>query len=183
MSFRLNNLITLENICVKITDGSHFSPKKIKNGFPMLSVKDMNAYGFDYSSCKRISQDNFDKMLKSDCVPLKDDILIAKDGSYLKYIFVVKENRKEAILSSIAIIRPDISKVMPDYLCYVLKNPMMKQVIKDNYVSGSAIPRIVLKDFKKIYLRVPSFSEQKFVTSILLSLDKKIEINNQINKP
>ena len=69
----------------------------------MLSVKDMRRYGFSYSSCKRISKADYDGMLANDCVPRVDDILVAKDGSYLKEIFITDEQREEAILSSIII--------------------------------------------------------------------------------
>ena len=172
---------TLENICIKITDGSHFSPKEQQTGYPMYSVKDMDEYGFNRSSCKFISKDDFSKMVQNDCVPQINDILVAKDGSYLKHIFLIKEQKDEAILSSIAIFRPNILKIIPKYLVYIFKNPITKQIISDNYVSGSALPRIVLKDFKKIELLIPSLSEQRKIVSILSLLDEKIELNNKIN--
>ena len=64
----------------------------------MLSVKDMRQYGFSYSSCKRISKADYDDMLANDCIPKVDDILVAKDGSYLKEIFITNKQREEAIL-------------------------------------------------------------------------------------
>jgi len=148
----------------------------------MLSVKDMTDYGFDYSACKRISDDDYETMLRNDCVPRINDVLVAKDGSYLKHIFVTKEQKDEAILSSIAIFRPNTDKINPQYLCYLLQNPMMKRVIKENYVSGSALPRIVLKDFKKIQIEVPALSEQKAIAATLSCLDDMIELNNRTNK-
>ena len=54
----------------------------------MFSVKDMREYGFERTGCKRISQEDFDKLRKQDCVPKVGDVLVAKDGSYLKHIFV-----------------------------------------------------------------------------------------------
>ena len=182
MSFNNKLKMRLEDICIKITDGSHFSPKENYQGYPMLSVKDMTEYGFDYSSCKRISEEDYKTMLSNDCVPKRNDILVAKDGSYLKHIFVIKEERAEAILSSIAIFRPNTDIVYPSYLCYLLKNPIMKQIIKDNYVSGSALPRIVLKDFKKIEVEIPPLPEQKAIAATLSALDDMIELNNQTNK-
>ena len=32
---------TLNDVCVKITDGAHLSPKSVANGMPMASVKDL----------------------------------------------------------------------------------------------------------------------------------------------
>ena len=171
----------LKDICIKITDGSHSSPKGVDDGYPMFSVKDMQEYGFDYSKCKHVSYDDFLSLKQNDCVPQKGDVLVAKDGSYLKQIFVCKETRDEGILSSIAIFRPN-TLVDPFFLCYLLKSPEVYNYIANNCVSGSALPRIVLKDFKEVKLRVPSLTKQKEIVSILKSLDDKIEVNRRINE-
>ena len=172
----------LKDTCLVITDGSHFSPKDSGIGFPMFSVKDMREYGFDYSNCKHVSIEDFQKLKDSGCVPQKDDILVAKDGSYLKEIFLCKETRNEAVLSSIAIFRPNKKVITPAYLCYLLKSPRVFNYIKNNCVSGSALPRIVLKTFKEVSLDVPPIEEQEKVIRVLKPLDDKIELNNRINE-
>ena len=171
----------LKDICIKVTDGSHFSPEGIEEGYPMFSVKDMLEYGFDYSKCKRISEIDYNKMKSSGCVPQKGDVLVAKDGSFLKQIFVCEETLDEAILSSIAIFRPDTSKVCPEYLCYLIKSPKVYDYISKNCVSGSALPRIVLKAFKEVELSIPSLYMQKSIVARLKCIDDKIRINNRIN--
>lgn len=171
----------LEEICTKITDGSHFSPQACQTGYPMFSVKDMLEYGFDYSNCKYISKKDFESMKSGDCVPQKGDILVAKDGSFLKQIFECKETKEEAILSSIAIFRPNQNIITPTFLCYLLKSPKVYNYIALNCVSGSALPRIVLKDFKKVTMQVPPLPTQQKIVAILSSLDDKIELNNKIN--
>ena len=99
------------DMCLKVTDGAHNSPPEVTEGYPMFSVKDMDENGFDFSDVKLISRNDFDKLVKSDCKPLKNDVLIAKDGSYLKHVFVCKEEKEEVILSSIAILRPNVKIV------------------------------------------------------------------------
>ena len=170
----------LKDICIKITDGSHSSPKGLDDGYPMFSVKDMQEYGFDYSKCKYVSYNDFLSLKQNDCVPQKGDVLVAKDGSYLKQIFVCKEAKDEGVLSSIAIFRPN-TLIDSFFLCYLLKSPEVYNYIANNCVSGSALPRIVLKDFKEVKLRVPSLAKQKEIVSILKSLDDKIELNRRIN--
>lgn len=171
----------LGEICTKITDGSHFSPQACQTGYPMFSVEDMLEYGFDYSNCKHISAKDFESMKNGDCVPQKGDILVAKDGSFLKQIFECKETKEEAILSSIAMFRPNQDFITPTFLCYLLKSPKVYNYIASNCVSGSALPRIVLKDFKKVSMQVPPLPTQQKIAAILSSLDDKIELNNKIN--
>lgn len=171
----------IEDVCIKITDGSHYSPKATELGYPMLSVKDMQEFGFSYTNCKYIEEQDFIKMQQNDCVPLKNDILVAKDGSYLKHIFICKENKQEAILSSIALFRPNTKIINPNFLCYLLKSPNIYNYIKLNCVSGSALPRIILKDFKNITIDIPSLETQQKIAKILSAIDDKIELNNSIN--
>lgn len=173
--------VRLGDVCSKITDGSHFSPKAQTEGYPMLSVKDMREYDFDFSNCKKISYEDYLKMERDGCVPQIGDVLVAKDGSYLKEIFICKEQREIALLSSIAIFRPNSQLIDSRFLCYCLKSPRVYNYISLNCVSGSALPRIILKDFKGVNMRVPSLDDQRRIASILSSLDRKIELNNKIN--
>jgi type I restriction enzyme S subunit len=172
----------LKEICLKITDGSHSSPESVPLGYPMFSVKDMLENRFDYTRCKHISKDDFLKLKKGDCVPQKGDVLVAKDGSFLKQIFVCKETKEECILSSIAIFRPNRDIIYPDFLSYLLKSPKVYNYIANNCVSGSALPRIILKDFKEINITIPSINIQKKILNFLLPIDDKIELNRRINE-
>lgn len=177
------NISTLNDVCMKITDGSHYSPKNCVDGiYPMLSVKDMQDYCFDYKSCKKIGEEDFKKMLNSDCVPKVNDIVIAKDGSYLKHVFIINKDKKEAILSSIAIFRANVEKIYPEVLLWLLKNPLLQKIVKENYVSGSALPRIVLKDFRRLKIVVPPLEVQKSIVNLFLEIRKQIDINTENNK-
>jgi type I restriction enzyme S subunit len=173
--------VKLNTICTRITDGSHYSPKGISKGYPMLSVKDMLHHGFSYDDCKYISEEDYNDMLRNDCVPLLNDLLIAKDGSYLKHVFVIKEVKKQAILSSIGILRPDLKKINPEYLKYYLHSNSVKVTVAKKYVSGSALPRIILKNFGEIDIIYKPLDEQQKIAKVLSDLDAKIELNNKIN--
>lgn len=170
--------VSLDDVCVRITDGSHYSPADTPEApYPMYSVKDMETYGFNSSSCKHIKEEEFHKMQKNDCVPRLNDILVAKDGSYLKEIFICSEEKDEAILSSIAIFRPNTEIIMPEILLYLLKQPSVRRDVGDNYVSGSALPRIVLKDFKKYTFLLPPMTEQLKIGSILHTIRMQTKAN------
>ena len=173
---------TIGEVCVKVTDGSHFSPKSVERGEYMVSVKDFTLYGFDFSSCRQISKEDYNKLAASGCVPEYEDILIGKDGArYFEDVIVYRQRERPALLSSIAILRCNKEKILPEYLYYILKTPTFKKDVKDNYGSGSAIPRIILKDFKRMPIKYPGLDEQKRVVSILTLLDQKIALDNKIN--
>lgn len=150
----------LGQLSTKVTDGSHWSPASQPAGKLMASVKDMREWGFDLSNCRSISDEDFDKLVRNDCLPLLGDILVAKDGANLnKHTFLITEQRDNlVVLSSIAIIRPN-EQVEREYLTAALKSPEVSTRIKQS-VSGAAIPRIILKDFKKLPLIVPPLDLQ-----------------------
>lgn len=163
--------MTMDEICEIITDGSHFSPKDSESGYPMLSVKDMGEYDFDYSNCKHVCQEDYDYLVNNGCKPLFGDVLIAKDGSFFKKGFVLKEERDQAILSSIAIIRPKNDVMNSDYLLkYLLSDEVLSSV--SSMTSGTALKRVILKQFKSMRVPVPPIDLQIGFAEYVQQVDK-----------
>ena len=174
---------TIDDVCSLVTDGAHNSPKSVEKGYYMASVKDFTEYGFDFSSCRKISEEDYEKLRKQGCVPQKDDVLVGKDGArYFEDIIIYRQDEQPALLSSIAILRANRQKITSEFLYYTLKTPSIKKVVRDNYGSGSAIPRIVLKDFKRMPFSYPDIDEQRKITALCSVIDAKIQVNNEINK-
>ena len=174
---------TLKDVCTRITDGSHYSPKSVENGLPMASVKDLTPFGINLESCRLISKDDFSALAYQDCKPIVGDVLISKDGaSALDTVCEVKQEVDVVLLSSVAILRPDINKIIPAYLRYYLDAESTRKYLKDVFITGAAIPRIVLKDFKRAEIRLPPLPEQRAIARILGSLDDKIELNRRMNE-
>lgn len=151
-------VIELEQACTRITDGAHHSPKTVETGRPMASVKDMHDWGIYIEQCRQISEEDYAQLIRQDCKPRVGDVLIAKDGSYLKHTFAVAEDVDVVLLSSIAMLRPN-DRYRPDVLAFYLKTPEVMARMK-GYVSGVAIPRIVLRDFRKFKALTPPIELQ-----------------------
>lgn len=165
-------VVKLEDICSKITDGSHESPPESDIGYYMPSVKDMRSTGFDYSECKKISYSDFKKLERNGCRPDAGDVLIAKDGSILKYAFVQEKAENIVILSSIAIVTPHSDRVDSYFLAQYFRQQNFVEQVITSYKSGTGVPRIVLKRFKQIVLSIPeSVAEQAAIAKILVDMD------------
>lgn len=133
----------------------------------MLSVKDMTDSGFDYNNCKYINEEDYRYLVASGCKPRIDDVLVAKDGSYLKTSFVQTEDVEQAILSSIAILTPNTGIINPSYLSLFFKASHTKEIVEKHYLTGTAIKRIILRGFKQLRIPVPSLAEQERIVSEL----------------
>ena len=150
---------TLQDVCDTITDGAHLSPKDCPGGLPMASVKDMARWGIDVKSSRTISCEDFDALVRNGCQPQIGDVLIAKDGATcLDTVCEFKQADKVVLLSSIAILRPS-KRLHSGYLRYYLDCADTRAMLKAGYVSGSAIPRVVLKDFRRAPIPLPPLPE------------------------
>lgn len=167
---------TLGEICLKITDGSHFSPQAVEQGYYMPSVKDMRSNGFDFSSCKQISKTDYENLVNNGCKPKLNDVLIAKDGSILKYVFPVVEEENIVVLSSIAILTPKQNVINSQFLSYYLIQDKIKERTIREFSSKGGVPRIILKNFKKVNIVYPSLAEQRRIVSILATFEESIQV-------
>ena len=151
----------LESVCDRVTDGSHWSPTTVESGRPMASSKDMHRWGLNLATCRMISDDDFNELVRNDCRPLAGDVLITKDGAnYLKYCFAVEKDMEVVLLSSVAMIRPNPAAASSQYLEFHLSDGSVKTRLARR-VSGAAIPRIVLKDFRQFTILIPPISVQR----------------------
>jgi type I restriction enzyme, S subunit len=164
----------LQEVCTRITDGSHWSPKTVDDGYPMASVKDMHTWGFHTDQCRKIAREDYAELVRNDCKPLRGDVLVAKDGSYLKHIFVVDDEQELVILSSIALLRPS-GRILPHMLSFYLKDPSVKSRMA-GYVSGVAIPRIVLKDFRTFPVLAPPLDTQHRFMSLVRPMIRECQL-------
>lgn len=172
--------VKLGECCEKITDGSHDSPKPVDDGYFMPSVKDMRYDDFDFSNCKQISKIDFERLKGTGCKPEIGDVLIAKDGSILKYCFVVEQDLPIVVLSSIAILRPNQSIVDGKYLSYYFQKQDVVTDVVENYKSGTGVPRIVLRNFEQIEIHLPDLAAQRRIAEILSSVDAKIAAEEKV---
>lgn len=169
---------SLNSVCTKITDGSHFSPTSIAKGYPYVTVKDIKNDIVDFETCLKISKDDYLKLAENGCRPALNDILFSKDGTVGK-VSLVNYEREFVILSSLAIIRPNTSLVDPKYLFYVLKSTHFLNQALDQK-KGVAIRRIVLRDLRNLTLTLPpSIIEQRLIVS---KLDSAFTICDELEK-
>jgi type I restriction enzyme S subunit len=175
--------LTLADVCTLITDGAHQSPKTVLRGKPMASVKDLTRFGVDLTGARHIAMEDFEALVKQGCKPHVGDVLIAKDGnSALDTVCTVDHPLDAVLLSSVAILRPDPKCLDSVFLKFYLSSPETIDYLKGNFISGAAIPRVVLRDFKRAEIRLPSLNIQKRIAAVLQSIDSKIELNHRINQ-
>lgn len=86
------------------------------------------------------------------------------------------------VSTGFAVIRCDYTKIVPEYLYAYLTLPnITKKMYAIAETSTSAYPSIKPSDLENVIIPIPSMNIQRKIAKILSNLDKKIELNNQIN--
>jgi type I restriction enzyme S subunit len=172
--------LTLNDVCLRVGDGAHQSPASVEDGMPMASVKDLTPSGITVDTCRRISVEDFGRLARQGCKPQVGDVLIAKDGATaLDTVCEIKEPLEVVLLSSVAILRPDTTKVLPSFLKSFLDAAPTRSYMKNAFTTGAAIPRVVLKDFKRAIILLPPLVEQAKICGIICAYDDLIENNTR----
>ena len=175
---------TIDEACLLVTDGTHYTPPDVGQGIPFITVKDCSNDGhIDLVGCSHITGDEFAKAEKGNSAPKRGDILFSKDGTVGK-VYVVDTRETFAVLSSLAILRPDASRLDASYFGWVLKTDSCLDQASQSK-TGSAIRRIILKDLRKVRFPLPPLDEQKRIAGILDAADalraKRREALAQLN--
>lgn len=165
----------LIEVCRKITDGTHHSPKPTKNGVPYITAKHVKTYGIDfYSKPTYISKEDHELIYKR-CNPEKGDVLYIKDGVTTGIAALNNFSSEFSMLSSLALIKPELDLLNPSFLVSYLNNHKTKRNIM-NRMSGGAIQRLTIKKINAITITLPPiFSQELFAEKIKL-IEKQKEL-------
>ncbi|VEI55786.1 restriction endonuclease subunit S [Haemophilus influenzae] len=110
-----------------------------------------------------------------------NDIIMARTCS-TGICYLVKKELPAVFNNGLARIRLKIEKVDPKFIYYVFKSKHFSGYIDG--ISGGTSVQLNMKigDLLKYQFNLPPLSEQKEIARILSDLDKKIELNTQINQ-
>ena len=175
------NLISSDKYCTYITDGTHGTHSNQVTGKYLLSAKDiLDGKVHIKENSRIISENDFNKIHKN--YKLENyDVLLTVAGTIGRTAIIRNYEDNYTFQRSVAIFKTN-DKIKSLWLYYYLNSPIGKQIIK-SLSKGTTQLILPLKDLRNLQIPVPIDSEnQKSILSILVNIDKKIEINKRINK-
>jgi type I restriction enzyme S subunit len=152
-------LIKLQDITKKITDGEHQKPDYIESGMPFISVKNISQGFLNFSDCKFVSLVDHNKFNKR-CNPEYEDIIYTKVGATYGRAVVVNVSNPFSLYVSVALIKPDKSKVNTYFLKAAINHPFVKRQA-DKAIKGAGVPDLHLIEIKSFKIPLPPMEEQK----------------------
>ncbi len=184
------NVKRLKYICEKITDGSHFSPETVDEGYTYITVADVYNGVIHTENAKQISVEDYRQLVKNGCQPETGDVLLSKDGTVGRSAIVL-DTPNYVVLSSLGILSPS-NLVDSRYLKYCIDSNHLQEQMTCA-MDGSALKRITISKISEFYSILPSVLEQVAIAnfldtecaridSIIADLEKQIETLKQYKK-
>ena len=162
-------LMKLGNVS-DVRDGTHDSPKYRKEGFPLVTSKNLTKYGEilfdevnliskeDYETFNKRSKVNIGDILFGMIGTIGNPVIVNCEGFSIKNVALIKQ--KESLLNS--------------FLIYVLNSEIIsKQFHLLN--TGGTQKFIALGVIRGLMIPTPSIEEQNKISNFLSSINKKIE--------
>jgi type I restriction enzyme, S subunit len=154
-------------VCEKIQDGTHFSPKvQLSEGrYAYVTAKNVRPWGLDLAGLTFLrEQDHRAIYARCDC--RKGDVLLVKDGVNTGDVALNTLDGEISLLSSVCMLRPDPRILRAGFLRYYLQSPQGSHSLTGR-MSGTAIRRIILTRIKETPIRLcPVSAQDRIVASL-----------------
>ena len=170
--------IPASEFCDLVTDGTHDSPKKTEFGVKLVTSKNIVGGKLDLTSAYFISESDAQNINKRSQVHI-NDVLLSMIGTVGEVALIEKE--PDFVIKNVGLLKNSDPK-KAKWLYYYLKSPITQNLIKDR-LRGTTQQYIPLGELRNLPILKPN-SEEHLQNTIeqLSSLDKKIQLNTQINQ-
>lgn len=163
-------LILLGDLATKISDGVHAKPQYTESGRPFLSVVNINQKKVDFTDCKFVSEDAYQKMIKS-THPEKGDVLYTKVGATYGIPAYIDTDIEFCLYVSVCLIKPDHHKINSKFLAIQMDTPFVKHQA-DKRIKGIGVPDLHLNQIREFQIVCPPRELQDEFVDFVNQLDK-----------
>jgi type I restriction enzyme, S subunit len=154
----------LETLCLKITDGTHYTPTYVSSGVPFISVKNVRRSTISFEDIKYITKEEHLDLTKR-AKPEPNDILLTKIGTIGLSAVIPHGLPDFSIFVSVALLKP-FESVNSYFLSEVISSPIvLNQFERD--LKGTGVPDLHLENICKVNIPLPPLEiQEKIVAEI-----------------
>jgi type I restriction enzyme, S subunit len=162
----------LKDICEKITDGTHQTPKYFDDGVVFLSSRNVTSGRINWENIKYIDTKQHLEMHKR-VAPRLNDILLAKNGT-TGVAAIVDRDVTFDIYVSLALLRAR-EEILAPLLLHFINSPVAKQQFNKR-LKGIGVPNLHLEEIREVVISFPkSLTKQKAVATKLDQLREETQ--------
>ena len=167
---------TLDDACEFIVDCLHKTAPIQENGYPSIRTPNVGRGRLILEGVNRVSQAVYDEWTKR-ATPEPGDLIMAREAP-AGNVAIIKDGQTVCLGQRTVHLRPDPSKVDPDFLCYFLLAPKQQGALLAGE-TGATAGHVNMRDIRRLKLgRLPEKNSQRKAGEIIAAYDDLIE-NNQ----
>ena len=148
----------LSNACSKITDGTHDTPDRLKEGVKFITGKHIRPYVIDYDNSDYVDKDVHEIIFRR-CNPELGDVLYTNIGVNLGTAAVNKV-KYEFSMKNVALLKPKRDLIIGRYIEYFLNSENMKKKIVWIGSLGGAQQFLSLTLLRRLKINLPPLNLQ-----------------------
>lgn len=160
----------LGNLSNKISDGVHAKPIYTETGRPFLSVVNINKGIVDFTDCKYVSEEAYQKMIKS-TYPEKGDVLYTKVGATYGIPAYIDTDKEFCLYVSVCLIKPRHERINSRFLSIQMGMPSIKHQA-DARIKGIGVPDLHLNQISEFDIICPPREMQDAFVNFVQQTDK-----------
>lgn len=169
----------LSEACKLIVDCPHTSAKDEGKGIALIRTPNVGKGRLILDNVHRVSEKVYEERIAR-ATPSPGDLILAREAP-VGNVAIIQEGQKVCLGQRVVLLRANEEIVLPDYLVYyLLSRPVQHRLL--NQTNETTVAHLNVAAIRNLDIDLPSLSTQRRISSILSSLDRKIELNNKINE-
>ena len=160
----------LKTLSRKISDGVHAKPQYTETGRPFLSVVNINKGVINFDGCKFVSEEAYQKMIKS-THPERGDVLYTKVGATYGIPAYVDTDTEFCLYVSVCLIKPLHEEINSRFLSLSMGMPYVKRQA-DSRIKGIGVPDLHLNQISEFNILCPPRALQEQFIAFVEQTDK-----------
>ena len=140
---------TLNDICEFIVDCEHKTAPTQATGYPSIRTPNIGRGRLLLDKVNRVSEETYKAWTKR-AIPQEGDLILAREAP-VGNVAIISKNLKVCLGQRTVLIRPDISKVKPYYLLYLLLTDEVQHKLL-SFSNGATVHHLNMKDIRNLEL-------------------------------
>jgi len=165
----------LNDICEFIVDCPHTTAPDEGAGYPLIRTPNIGKGRLVLNGVHRVSEKVYRQRIQRG-MPQDNDLIFAREAP-AGNVAIVKNGEKVCLGQRTVLLRPDKSKVCPDYLVYYILAPAQQYKLLGT-ANGATVAHVNLPVIRNMPVELPPLEVQEIVAGYLSAYDNLIE-NNQ----
>lgn len=171
--------VSLIDLCYSVTDCPHSTPKWTNAGKIVIRNQNIRNGRLDISSVSYTTQEDYDKRIKR-ALPNAGDIIITREAP-MGEVCMIPDDLECCLGQRMVLLKPNRDLADNNYLLYALMSPYVKNQISWSEGTGTTVSNLRIPHLEKLQIPIFELKKQRKIAKLLANLDKKIEVNNEIN--